>query len=178
MSFVMGACDYIHVLDFGRLIAAGSPTDIQANPDVRAAYLGSKDHSVSGGGAGEAAAEAAGASADLPVITAAEERAPKEAAAAPVAGDALALRDVRAAYGIIDVLHDVDLTLAGRPRVRAARAERCREVDDAQGRQWSAQADGGLGARARHRRHGQDAPTRWRATVCASSPRDAASSRT
>ncbi len=111
MSFVMGACDYIHVLDFGRLIAAGSPTDIQANPDVRAAYLGSKDHSVSGGGAGEAAAEAAGASADLPVITAAEERAPKETAAAPVAGDALALRGVRAAYGIIDVLHDVDLTL-------------------------------------------------------------------
>jgi ABC-type branched-subunit amino acid transport system ATPase component len=111
MSFVMGACDYIHVLDFGRLIAAGSPTDIQANPDVRAAYLGSKDHSVNGGGAGEAAAEAAGASADLPVITAAEERAPKEAAPAPNSGDALALRDVRAAYGIIDVLHDVDLTL-------------------------------------------------------------------
>jgi branched-chain amino acid transport system ATP-binding protein len=108
MSFVMGACDYIHVLDFGRLIAAGSPTDIQANPDVRAAYLGSKDHS---GGAGEAAAEAAGAAADLPVITAAEERAPKEAAPAPGGADALALRDVRAAYGIIDVLHDVDLTL-------------------------------------------------------------------
>ena len=68
------------------------------------------DHSVAGR-RGEAAAEAAGASADLPVITAAEERAPKETAAAPVAGDALALRGVRAAYGIIDVLHDVDLTL-------------------------------------------------------------------
>jgi ABC-type branched-subunit amino acid transport system ATPase component len=112
MSFVMGACDHIHVLDFGRLIAEGSPGDIQANPDVRAAYLGSKDHSAArGGGAGEAAAEAAGAAPELPVITAVEERAPKEAAPAPLSGDALALRNVRAAYGIIDVLHDVDLTV-------------------------------------------------------------------
>jgi len=112
MSFVMGACDHIHVLDFGRLIAAGSPGEIQANPDVRAAYLGSKDHSgAKGGGAGEAAAEAAGASADLPVIQITETTAVREKPAAPVSGDALALRDVRAAYGIIDVLHDVDLTL-------------------------------------------------------------------
>jgi ABC-type branched-subunit amino acid transport system ATPase component len=112
MSFVMGACDHIHVLDFGRLIAAGSPGDIQANPDVRAAYLGSKDHSVAkGGGAGEAAAEAAGAAADLPVISLAEQRSQKEKVAVPASGDALALRDVRAAYGIIDVLHDVDLTV-------------------------------------------------------------------
>jgi branched-chain amino acid transport system ATP-binding protein len=112
MSFVMRACDHIHVLDFGRLIAEGSPVEIQSNPDVRAAYLGSKDHSAAaGGGAGEAAAEAAGAAPDLPVVTELEERAPKEAAAAPATGDALALRGVRAAYGIIDVLHDVDLTL-------------------------------------------------------------------
>jgi len=116
MSFVMGACDHIHVLDFGRLIAAGSPTDIQANPDVRAAYLGSRDHSAAkGGGAGEAAAEAAGAVVELPVVMPAERAAEPEVAepevAAPGAGDALALRQVRAAYGIIDVLHDVDLTV-------------------------------------------------------------------
>jgi branched-chain amino acid transport system ATP-binding protein len=110
MSFVMGACDHIHVLDFGRLIAEGSPKEIQANPDVRAAYLGSRDHSGNGSAA-EAAAEAAGAAADLPVLTSTEERQPQEAPPAPDAGDALALRGVRAAYGIIDVLHDVDLTL-------------------------------------------------------------------
>jgi branched-chain amino acid transport system ATP-binding protein len=110
MSFVMGACDHIHVLDFGRLIAEGSPTEIQANPDVRAAYLGSKDHGArSSGGAGEVAARAAGAVSELPVVTQAEARRPEQAV--PGAGDALALRDVRAAYGIIDVLHDVDLTV-------------------------------------------------------------------
>jgi branched-chain amino acid transport system ATP-binding protein len=107
MSFVMGACDHIHVLDFGRLIAEGSPTEIQANPDVRAAYLGSKDH----GTKADAAAKAAGAEPDLPIVVEVASDKEKVATPAPVSGDALALRDLRAAYGIIDVLHDVDLTL-------------------------------------------------------------------
>ena len=40
MSFVMGTCQYIYVLDFGRIIAAGTPHEVQANPKVQAAYLG------------------------------------------------------------------------------------------------------------------------------------------
>ncbi|MGQ0823689.1 MAG: ABC transporter ATP-binding protein [Actinomycetota bacterium] len=41
MRFVMGTCVHINVLDFGRIIARGSPAEIQVNPAVQAAYLGS-----------------------------------------------------------------------------------------------------------------------------------------
>jgi branched-chain amino acid transport system ATP-binding protein len=40
MSFVMGTCAYINVLDFGRIIADGRPEEIQADPEVQRAYLG------------------------------------------------------------------------------------------------------------------------------------------
>jgi branched-chain amino acid transport system ATP-binding protein len=40
MNFVMRLCDYLYVLDFGVLIAEGTPDEIRRNPVVLDAYLG------------------------------------------------------------------------------------------------------------------------------------------
>jgi branched-chain amino acid transport system ATP-binding protein len=40
MALVMAVCDRIHVLDEGRMLAAGTPDEIRGNLDVAAAYLG------------------------------------------------------------------------------------------------------------------------------------------
>jgi branched-chain amino acid transport system ATP-binding protein len=43
VELVMKVCQWIHVLDFGLAIAAGTPGQIQADPRVQAAYLGEDD---------------------------------------------------------------------------------------------------------------------------------------
>jgi branched-chain amino acid transport system ATP-binding protein len=40
MELVMQVCSHIFVLDFGQLMAAGSPDEVRADPKVQAAYLG------------------------------------------------------------------------------------------------------------------------------------------
>ncbi|WP_426574672.1 ABC transporter ATP-binding protein [Aquihabitans sp. McL0605] len=40
MSLIMNVCDQVHVLDFGRLVAGGTPTEVRNDPTVIAAYLG------------------------------------------------------------------------------------------------------------------------------------------
>ncbi len=44
MGLVLEVCDYIYVLDFGRIIAEGTPAEIRVNEAVVDAYLGSGSH--------------------------------------------------------------------------------------------------------------------------------------
>ena len=43
MNLVMGLCDTVCAISFGKLLAIGTPSEIQENPLVQEAYLGSAD---------------------------------------------------------------------------------------------------------------------------------------
>jgi branched-chain amino acid transport system ATP-binding protein len=47
MELVMNVCHTVAVLDYGRVICTGSPTDVRADPQVQAAYLGTEPTAVS-----------------------------------------------------------------------------------------------------------------------------------
>ena len=42
MPFVLGLCDHVYVLDFGRILAQGTPAEIRKDQRVRDAYLGTE----------------------------------------------------------------------------------------------------------------------------------------
>jgi branched-chain amino acid transport system ATP-binding protein len=56
MGLVLGICDRVVVIEFGRVIASGTPSEVRTDPQVVAAYLGS----AAGDLGGELSAEGAG----------------------------------------------------------------------------------------------------------------------
>ncbi len=48
MKLVMGICERIYVLSYGRVLAEGSPYEIRNNPEVIAAYLGNREEKEDG----------------------------------------------------------------------------------------------------------------------------------
>jgi branched-chain amino acid transport system ATP-binding protein len=43
MSLVMAVSDHVVAIDFGRKIGEGTPSEVQQNPEVVRAYLGTSD---------------------------------------------------------------------------------------------------------------------------------------
>ena len=92
IQLVMDVCSQIHVLDLGRVLASGTPAEVQRDEAVLAAYLGAAPMSV-----------------------------------------LLSLRDLRAGYGPIEVLHGIDLDVPDGLGRRGPRAQRRRQDDPAVG---------------------------------------------
>jgi branched-chain amino acid transport system ATP-binding protein len=44
MGLVLGVCDHVTVLDFGRVLASGPPSEVRADREVIDAYLGAQRH--------------------------------------------------------------------------------------------------------------------------------------
>ena len=106
MPFIMDTCSTIQVLDFGSIIATGGPAEVQQNPLVRTAYLGEER---------EPSVAAAPAVIDVRVVHDVTpppvETANGSSASPDHVTPSLELRDIRAGYGLIDVIEGLSLSV-------------------------------------------------------------------
>jgi branched-chain amino acid transport system ATP-binding protein len=100
MSLVMRVCDYMYVLDFGKILAQGRPADIRGDRKVIAAYLGEPNPEV-------AAAEPDGTS--QTVIASADRK--DGARSLPTGAPLLGVKGLAAGYGALEVIRDVNLVV-------------------------------------------------------------------
>ena len=149
MGLVLNVCDYIYVLDFGRIIAEGTPTQIRQDPAV-IARLPRRDGRR---GAGPRGARTVSAALPHPTSSC---RSPSESSnwratrRRPMADDPLIeITGLYAGYDDIAVVRDLDLRVGARRGGRPARAERRRQDDDAADDLRPAHPDRRRGARAR-----------------------------
>jgi ABC-type branched-subunit amino acid transport system ATPase component len=94
VGLVMNVCASIHVIDYGALVAVGTPAEIRSNQAVLDAYLGE-------------------GTARSRTSTRTRPDGPDNTECADDAGPApvLELREITAAYGKIEVLHGIDVVL-------------------------------------------------------------------
>ncbi len=108
MSLVMRVCDYIYVLDFGKVLARGQAAAVRTDRKVIAAYLGEATPEL-----GESTEPA-----DGPTVVAAPTNGAHPKEPRPVTGELvqpgeplLEVTGLAAGYGHLEVIRDVNLTV-------------------------------------------------------------------